>query len=96
MEINTMPFELNRLYNLDCEKSIKQIRINILSLRSWIPHMESRHPSISAAGSSTERRKRHLKHMVPKTGIKNRLGMNISKTFSGSQKTRLFSGRTIL
>ena len=25
MEINTMPFELNRLYNLDCEKSIKQI-----------------------------------------------------------------------
>lgn len=96
MEINTMPFELNRLYNLDSENAIKMIPDKYFELAIIDPPYGIKASEYKRGGQQHGNAKAASKKYGSKDWDKCRLGMNISKTFSGSQKTRLFSGRTIL
>ena len=96
MEINTMPFELNRLYNLDSENAIKMIPDKYFELAIIDPPYGIKASEYKRSGQQHGKAKTASKAYGSKDWDKKPPGDEYFKDLFRISKTRLFSGRTIL
>ena len=94
MELQEIPFELNRLYNLDSEKAIKRIPDKYFELAIVDPPYGIGENGTKTIQEVSWRNQKIIKAM--REMIARRRQKNISGNYSGFQRIRLFSARIIL